>query len=130
MLNVALSVTNRRSLVRSPARLIFFQKIDDSHCHRAHSFFTIIHCFDDGYIGKQTSAWKEYCAKYCKNVHQESKGRCTGSRAITEESVKHQAINQLNMKYATRHNSADSMPTSNLVCIKMASILYSQSCDH
>ena len=31
--------------------------------------------------------------------------------------------------YIIRHNSADSIPTSNLVCINMASILKSQSRD-
>ena len=31
--------------------------------------------------------------------------------------------------HGIRHNSADSVPTSNFVCIKMASILNSQSCD-
>ena len=23
--------------------------------------FTAVHCFDDGYVGKQPLAWKEYC---------------------------------------------------------------------
>ena len=25
---------------------------------------TAFHCFDDGNVGKQQGAWKEYCAKY------------------------------------------------------------------
>ena len=25
---------------------------------------TAVHCFDNGYVGKQPAAWKEYCAEY------------------------------------------------------------------
>ena len=25
---------------------------------------TAVHCFDNGYVGKQPSAWKEYCVEY------------------------------------------------------------------
>ena len=42
----------------SPARPIFFSGIDDSHCDRIHSSLTTVHCFDDGYVGKQPMAWK------------------------------------------------------------------------
>ena len=35
---------------------IFFSKIDDSHCDRIHSSLTTVHCFDDGYMGKQPMA--------------------------------------------------------------------------
>ena len=34
------------------AWLIFFPRIDDSHCDRIHSSLTAVHCFDDGYVGK------------------------------------------------------------------------------
>ena len=34
-----------------PARAIFFPRIDDSHCHWVHSPLTVIHYFDDGYVG-------------------------------------------------------------------------------
>ena len=53
-----------RSLVRSPARPIFFLRIDDSHCDRIHSSLTAVCCFNNGYLGKQPVAWKEYCAEY------------------------------------------------------------------
>ena len=33
----------------------------DSHCDRIHSCLTAVHCFDDGYVGKQPVAWKEQC---------------------------------------------------------------------
>ena len=42
----------------------FFPRIDDRHCDRIHSFLTAIGCFDNGYVGKQPVAWKEYCVKY------------------------------------------------------------------
>ena len=56
------SVQDLRSLVRSPARPIFFLRIDDGHCDRIHFSPTTLHCFDNGYVGKQPVAWKEYCA--------------------------------------------------------------------
>ena len=59
-----LRLEHRNSLVRSPARLIFFPKIDDSHCDRIHSSLTAVHCFDNGCVGKQPVAWKEYCLEY------------------------------------------------------------------
>ena len=58
------SIEDRRSLVRSPAWPISFPRIDDSHCDRIHSSFTAVRCFDNGYVGKQPVAWKEYCAEY------------------------------------------------------------------
>ena len=39
-------------------------RIDDSHCDRIHSSLTAVHCFDNGFVGKQPVAWKEYCAEY------------------------------------------------------------------
>ena len=73
-----------RSLVRSPARPIFFPRIDDSHCDRIHSSLTAVRCFDNGYVGKQSVAWKEYGAGYWLKELQETMDRCTGRRDITE----------------------------------------------
>ena len=53
---------NRRSLVRPPARPIVLPRIDDSHCYRVHSSLTAVHCFYNGYVGKQPVAWIKYCA--------------------------------------------------------------------
>ena len=44
---------------------IFFPWTDDSHCNRIHSSLITVHCFNNGYVGKQPVAWKkEYCTKY------------------------------------------------------------------
>ena len=69
---------------RSPARPIFFQRIDDSHCIRIHSSLTTVCCFDNCYMGKQLVAWREYCAEYWLKELQESMDWCTGHRNITE----------------------------------------------
>ena len=37
---------NRRSLVRSPARPIFFPKIDDSYCDWIHSSLAAVRCVE------------------------------------------------------------------------------------
>ena len=84
------SFENRRLLVRSPVRQIFFSRINDSHCDRIHSFFTAVHCFDNSYVRKQPMAWKEYCAEYLLKGLKERMDRCTGCRDIT----KHHSINQ------------------------------------
>ena len=78
------SVADIRSLVRSPALPIFFPRIDDSHCDRIHSSLTAVRCFDNGYVGKQSVVWEEYCAKYWLKELQESVDRCTGHRNIKE----------------------------------------------
>ena len=77
-------LVNRRSLVRSSARPIFFPRIDDSHCDSIHSSLTTVRCFYHGYVGKQQVAWKEYCAEYWLKDLQESMDRCTCSREVTE----------------------------------------------
>ena len=74
---------NRRSLVRSPARPKFFPTTDDSHCDWIHSSLTAVHCFDNGYVGKQPVAWKEYCAEYELKELQESMDRRTGRCDLT-----------------------------------------------
>ena len=62
---------------KPPARLIFFPRIDDSHCDTIHSSLTAVRCLDNGYVGKQSVTWKEYCAE-------ENMDRCTGWSNITE----------------------------------------------
>ena len=49
---------------------------------------TAIHCFHNGYNGKQPEAWKEYCADYWLKEFQESMDRCTGHCDITEMLLK------------------------------------------
>ena len=44
---------------------------------------TAVHCFDDGYVGKQPVAWKEYYAEYWFKELQERIDRCTGHYDIT-----------------------------------------------
>ena len=68
---------------------IFFKRIDD-----VKSFIATttppppppppVHCFDNGYMGKQLVAWKEYCAGFWFKELLESMDRCTGCRNITE----------------------------------------------
>ena len=79
-----LGIENRKLLVRSPARPIFFLRIDDGHWNRIHSPLTAVCCFDNGYLRKQPVAWNEYCAEYWLKDLQESMDRCTGRRNITE----------------------------------------------
>ena len=59
-------------LVRFQARPIFLTRIDDSHCDRIHFYLTAVRCFDNGYVGKQPVAWKEYCVEYWLKELQES----------------------------------------------------------
>ena len=80
--------TRGRCRVRSPARPIFYPRIDGSHCDSIHSFLTAVCCFDNGYVGKQPVAWKEYCAEYWLKELQESMDRCTGRRDMTEMLLK------------------------------------------
>ena len=61
---VALGLENRRSVFDPCAQLIFFPRIDDSHCCRIRSSLTTVHCFHDVYEEKQPVALKEYCADY------------------------------------------------------------------
>ena len=42
--------------------LLFFQ-IDDSYCDRIHSSLITVHCFNNGYVGKQLVTWRECCGK-------------------------------------------------------------------
>ena len=74
-------------------------RIDDSHCDRIHSSLTAVRCFDNGYLGKQPVAWKEYWAEYWIRELRESMNRCTGRIDITKLLLKTalntiQSINQ------------------------------------
>ena len=62
----------------------FDVRIDDSQCGRIHSSLTTVHCFDNGYVGKQPLAWKEYCVQYWLKELQEIIDRCTGHHDVTE----------------------------------------------
>ena len=63
--------TGGRSFV-PPARPIFFLRIDDSQCDKIHTSLTTIICFDDGCVGKEPVAWREYCAGYWLKELQET----------------------------------------------------------
>ena len=49
---------------------MFFPRIDDSHCDRIHSSLIAVHCLNNGYVGKQPLAWKEFCAEYWLTLSQ------------------------------------------------------------
>ena len=73
------------------ARFFFlFQKCFKQLCYqdhqsdRIHSSLTAVCCFNNGYVGKQPVAWKEYSAEYWLKVLQESMSMCTGRHDITE----------------------------------------------
>ena len=51
---------------------------------RIHSSLTTVHCFDNGYVGKQPVSWKEYCAVHWSKELQESMDGYNGRREITE----------------------------------------------
>ena len=67
-----------------PSLPIFFPRIDDSYCDWIHSSLTDVHCFDDGYVGKQPVAWEEYCAENCLKELQETMERSICRKNITE----------------------------------------------
>ena len=48
---------------RSPARPIFFPRINDSHCDMIHSSISLCHCFDEGYVEKKPEISTCYCVK-------------------------------------------------------------------
>ena len=65
---------------------------------------TTVNCFDNGYVGKQPLAWKEYCAEYWLKELQESIDRCTGRRDVSKLLLKTalniiQSINNPNDKF-------------------------------
>ena len=72
------------STLDPPALPHIFPRIDDNNCNRLHSSVTAIHCFDDGFVGKQSLALEEYFAEYwLKEVH-ESMDRYSACHDITE----------------------------------------------
>ena len=61
-------------------------------------------CFENGYMGKQPVAWKEYCVEYWLKELQESMDMCTGCRDMTEILLKMalntmQSINQFSFSH-------------------------------
>ena len=48
----------------------------------ATGFIPLTDCFNNGYVGKQPVAWKEYCVEYRLKEPQESMDKCTGHRDI------------------------------------------------
>ena len=93
---IALRTWEQEVAVRSLARPIFFPWIDNSHCDRIHYSLTPVCCFNDGYVGKQPVAWKEYCVECWLKELQESLDRCNGCSNISEmllkNGVKHHSI--------------------------------------
>ena len=57
---------SRRLLVPSLAQPIFFPRTDNIHCDRIHFSLTTVHCFNNGNVGNQPVAWKEYCPELVK----------------------------------------------------------------
>ena len=47
----------------------FFPLIDDSHYNRIHSYLTAVHCFNNGFVGKQPVVWKDYFAEYWSTLY-------------------------------------------------------------
>ena len=103
---------NMRLLVRSPARPIFFPRINDSHCDRIHFSLITVRCFDNGYVGKQPMAWKEYCTEYLLKELQESMDRWTGRRDITELLLK-TVLNTINRSINCNHKFIELVLSSN-----------------
>ena len=62
LLLISTGFGKRGSMDRSPARRIFFPRID-SHCDKIHSNLTAVHWFKDGYVGQKV-VWKECNAEY------------------------------------------------------------------
>ena len=60
----------------------------DSHYNRIDSTLTAVHCYHNGYVGKQPVPWKEYCGEYWSKELQEQMDRCTGRDDITEIMLK------------------------------------------
>ena len=106
--------TDWRYLVQSTARPIFFPRIDDSHCDRIHSSLTTVRCFNNGYVGKQPVAWKEYCGEYWLKELQESRDKCTGCHDITEILLKI-ALNTIQSNNRSRSLSWCEIPVYFLV---------------
>ena len=63
-------------------------RFDDSHSDRIHSSLISVHYFDNGNVGKQPVAWKEYCAEYWLKGLQESMDGHTGHHNTAEIQLK------------------------------------------
>ena len=55
-----------------------------SHCNSSHSSPTHVHCFDNGYVKKQSVAWRKHCEQYWLKELLEGMDRCSGCCDITE----------------------------------------------
>ena len=66
-----------------------------------HSSLTTARCFDNGYVGKEPVARREYCAEYRLKEIQESKDRCIGRCNITEILLKKALINIQSINQST-----------------------------
>ena len=51
--SVGCKTGEQESLGRSTAQPIFLPRIEWNHCNRINSSFIAVHCFDNGYVGKQ-----------------------------------------------------------------------------
>ena len=69
------------------AQPIFCPRIDNNDCDRIYSSLSL-HCFNNGYVGKQPVAWKEYCAEYWLKELQEGMDRCTCHCNVSEMLLK------------------------------------------
>ena len=58
LIDVIFSLINKE--IDDVINIIFLRRTDDSHCDLIHTSFTTVHCFNNGYVGKQPGAWKEY----------------------------------------------------------------------
>ena len=48
------------------------------------TYLAAVHWFNNGYVGKQPVAWKEYCMEYWLKELRESMDSCTGRHDIDE----------------------------------------------
>ena len=64
----------------TPARPIFPPGIDDLVLATGIIPLNAVRCFDNGYVGKQPEAWKEYCTEYWLKEIRENMDTCTGRR--------------------------------------------------
>ena len=66
-------LVNRRSLVRSPARPKFFQRVGDNHCDRIHSSLTACLLFRRWLCGKAVSGLERIlCASQVKRTREKA----------------------------------------------------------
>ena len=87
-----------------------------------HTWEQEVHCFDNGYVGKQPLAWKEYCAEYWLKELQDSMNSGTSHRNLTEMLLK-TALNtmqSINLHEVLTLQSWKGLPTKIPKSMKMA----------